>query len=68
MKIKAIRKKTGMTQVELADALCVGQSTIATWETNRAMPRADKLKPLAQALGCTVDELLDGADDAERKE
>lgn len=68
MSFKIMREQAGLTQQQLSQIIAVPQSTIASWETNRAMPRADKLKPLAQALGCTVDELLDGADGAERKE
>lgn len=38
---------------------------IIMWETQRALPRADKLPALAKLLGCTVDELL--SEDKEAK-
>lgn len=58
MNIKKAREKAGITQQELAKQLGIGQSTVAMWETQRALPRADKLPALAKLLGCTVDELL----------
>lgn len=58
MNIKKIREKKGITQQELATVLGVGQSTVAMWETNNSLPRAEKLPAIAKALGCTIDELL----------
>ncbi len=58
MNIKKAREKAGLTQQELADKLSVGQSTVAMWETDNSLPRADKLPALAKFLGCTIDELL----------
>ena len=56
--LKKLRKERGITQVALSELINVPQSTIATWETGRAFPRAEKLPAIAKALGCTVDELL----------
>lgn len=47
-----------ITQAVLAELLQVDRSTVAKWETGKAMPRADKLLPLAQLLKCSVDDLL----------
>ena len=58
MKLKEIREARNITQMELAVLINVPQSTIATWETGRAFPRAEKLPAIAKALSCTVDELL----------
>ena len=58
MNIKKMRERKGLTQVALAEIIGVPQSTIASWETDRALPRADKLPIIAKALGCTIDELL----------
>ena len=58
MNIKEAREKAGFTQQDLADELGVGQSTVAMWETQKSLPRTDKLPALAKILGCTIDELL----------
>ena len=59
MNLKKIREARNITQMELAAKIDVPQSTIASWETGRAFPRAEKLPAIAKALGCTIDELLD---------
>ena len=58
MSLSDKRKAAGFTQNDLAEALGVGQSTVAMWETGQAYPRAALLPKIAQVLGCTVDELL----------
>ena len=58
MNLKKIREARNITQMELAAKIEVPQSTIASWETGRAFPRAEKLPAIAKALGCTIDELL----------
>ncbi len=58
VKLKELREARDITQMKLAELINVPQSTIATWETGRAFPRAEKLPAIAKALGCTVDELL----------
>lgn len=58
MGIKSAREKAGLTQIQVAEKMKISQSTIACWETGRALPRAENLKLLADILGCTVDELL----------
>jgi transcriptional regulator with XRE-family HTH domain len=56
--LKKIREARNITKIELSDKIGVPQSTIASWETGRAYPRAEKLPDIAKALGCTIDELL----------
>ena len=58
MNIKKAREKAGLTQQDLANELGVGQSTVAMWETQKSLPRTDKLPALAKILGCTIDDLL----------
>nr|DAY12377.1 MAG TPA: helix-turn-helix domain protein [Caudoviricetes sp.] len=53
-----MRERAGLTQVQISKVLDIPQSTIASWETGRALPRADKLPQIAKLLKCTVDELL----------
>ena len=63
--IKEAREKAGLTQQDLANELGVGQSTVAMWETQKSLPRTDKLPALAKILDCTIDELLKGEDNDE---
>ena len=57
-KKKKAREKAGLTQQELADKLGVGQSAVAMWESQKALPRTDKLPVLAKVLKCSVSALL----------
>lgn len=56
--IKKAREKAGLTQQELADKLGVGQSAVAMLESQKALPRTDKLPALAKILKCSVGALL----------
>lgn len=55
-----MRIRAGLTQPQVSEALGIPQSTIACWETGRALPRADKLPALAKLFKCSIDELLKG--------
>ena len=48
----------GMTQAELANALGVSTVTICKWELGRGLPKAKRLKEVADALHTTVSDLL----------
>ncbi len=54
------RKQKNMTQKELADILGVTDKAISKWERGAGYPDISTLKPLAEALGVTVTELLEG--------
>ena len=56
--IEAMRKKANITQSELARMLGVSQANISQWENGEALPRADKLPALAEALNCKIDDLF----------
>ena len=58
MRLREIRRNANLDQESLAQRLGIDRSTVSKWETGEAMPRADKLVPLARELGCTVDDLL----------
>lgn len=62
--IAALRKKQGMSQQTLADALYVTRQTISKWEKNLSVPDADALVRLADALNTTVQTLLGQAETA----
>ena len=50
------RKAAGLSQQKLGDMICVSAQAISRWE-NGSMPDAASLPRLAQALGCTLDDL-----------
>ena len=57
-RIMKLRKQKGMTQSKLAEQINVSNKAISRWETGEGFPEITLLKPLAKALGTTVDELL----------
>lgn len=54
----SLRKRAGLTQVELAEAAGVPQTTIALWERSDLPPRSEVLPKLAKILGVRVADLL----------
>ena len=60
MAIKTLREKRGMTQAELAAGIGVSSKTVSKWETAKGLPDITLLQPLAQALGISVIELMNG--------
>ena len=65
--IASLRKNKKLTQQELAELLGVTDRAISNWETGRRMPDISLLKPLAEALGVTVNELISGKKIPEEK-
>ena len=49
-----------MTQAELAERIGVSSKTVSKWETAKGLPDISLLQPLAQALGISVIELMNG--------
>ena len=58
--VKSLREKRGMTQAELAEKIGVSSKTVSKWETAKGLPDITLLQPLAQALGVSVIELMNG--------
>ena len=58
--IRQLREKRNMTQAELARQIGVSSKTISKWETAKGLPDISLLQPLAQALGISVIELMNG--------
>ena len=55
-----VRKEKQMTQKDLADKLFVSDKTVSKWERGNSMPNVTLLIPIADILGITVTELLQG--------
>ena len=63
-KLYALRKKSGLSQEQLAEALNVSRQAISKWEGGSATPESDKLLALSNYFGVSLDYLLkDGAPD-----
>ena len=58
--IKNLREKRNLTQAELAERIGVSSKTVSKWETAKGLPDVSLLQPLAQALGISVIELMNG--------
>lgn len=58
--IKAMLKKSGMSQKELAESLNVTQKDVSRWATGNVAPRADKLSEISKILNCSIDDLISG--------
>ena len=58
--IKQLREARNMTQTALAQKLGVSSKTVSKWETAKGLPDISLLQPLAQVLGISVIELMNG--------
>lgn len=58
-KLKEARKNAGLTQIELAEKLCVSRQAVTKWETGNGMPDVENLRILSKVLNVNIDFLLD---------
>ena len=58
--VKQLREAKNITQAELAERIGVSSKTVSKWETGKGLPDISLLQPLAQALGISVIELMNG--------
>lgn len=58
--IRQLREGKHLTQAELADKIGVSSKTVSKWETGKGLPDISLLQPLAQALGISLIELMNG--------
>ena len=57
--IADLRRKNGMTQLELADKLKYSDKAVSKWERGESVPDVAVLKSIADLFGVTVDYLLE---------
>ena len=58
--IKRLREARGLTQAELGEKIGVGSKAVSKWENARGLPDVSLIEPLAEALGVSVMELMNG--------
>ncbi len=57
-KIRYFRLKNNMKQSDLATKLNLSRTTITKWENNTTNPKLRMLPKIAEALNCTVQDLI----------
>ena len=69
-KLIRLRRREGLSQEALAEALGVSRQAVSRWEQGTALPDSAKLLPCARQFGVSVDWLLDDTQDweAQRRE
>ncbi len=58
--IKELRKKSNMTQEELAESLSVTRQAVSNWETDKTQPDIETLKQLAKIFEVDVERIIYG--------
>ena len=67
-KLYALRKKSGLSQEQLAEALNVSRQAISKWEGGSTTPESDKLLALSNYFGVSLDYGAPNAAPAEAQE
>ena len=62
-RIKQLRKQKGLTQKEMAEAVGVGVSTVAMWESGKQTPSFKLLNDLSDLFDKSIDYILGTSDD-----
>jgi len=57
-RIKMLRKKSGLTQEQLAESVGISFQAISKWENNISLPDISLVPRLAQIFGVTTDEIF----------
>jgi transcriptional regulator with XRE-family HTH domain len=58
LRLKELRKKSGLTQEKLAESLGVSYQAVSKWETGAAIPDLSLIIPLAKQFHVSTDDLL----------
>lgn len=57
-KLYELRKKSGLSQEQLAEKLGVSRQAISKWESDKAVPESDTLLTISRYFHVTLDDLL----------
>ena len=61
IRLAKLRRARGLTQIQFAQAIGIGQSVVSYYEVRAEAPAGPLLMRMAQTLGVTADELLGAA-------
>ena len=61
--LESRRRAEKLTQEDVADLLGVDRSTVAKWETGKAVPRMPKLLMLCDLYNCSLADLINGEEE-----
>lgn len=64
-KLKSLRKRAGLTQQQVADAVDIKRSAYAYYEIGKSFPKLAVMKKLAALYSISVDELIGDEQEAE---
>ncbi len=64
-KIKDLRKKKGLSQLELAEELVVSRQAVSGWESGTSRPSTENLQSLSRLFNIPLETLLDDSAEAE---
>lgn len=59
-RIKAMRKRRGLTQGGLADKLGMSRTTVVQWEHGTTMPAIETLERVAAVLRTSIEYIMEG--------
>lgn len=59
-RLVSLRKKNGLTQDELAEALGMSRQAVSRWEMGASRPSMDKLQQLSELYDVSADYLING--------
>lgn len=57
LQIKQLRKKSHISQTELANSIGVSLRTVGSWERGESLPNAEQVWNCAVALGCSPNDI-----------
>lgn len=63
-----LKDKRGYKDSDVARIAGITKSTFSDWKSGRSTPKQDKLQKIADCFGVSVDYLMTGTDDTEKKE
>ncbi|MEG1858480.1 MAG: helix-turn-helix transcriptional regulator [Pseudoflavonifractor sp.] len=58
MRIRELRRASGLSQTDVAKCLNLSQCTVAQWERGQNVPSARVLPALADMFDCSIDDLF----------
>ena len=59
-RIANLRKKKGLTQLQLAEILKISDKAVSKWESNKGDPSLEMIVLLSETFNCTTDYLIKG--------